>query len=329
MKTQFIEITRTALSAVAMNTIAVGVALFASLSPAQADPALLRNSVHVSGDTITVGDLWDNAGPKADTPLARAPQAGRKIILEARWLSAVAQAYGVDWKPLTLSDRAVVERATRTVSDERIQQELLQALQNYGVPPDAEVDLANRQPIVVASEDPDTIAIHDLVYDDRLARFSATLETPAGSADAIRTRISGRVFVTTKIPVLTHAVNTGDIITVADLDFRPNRSNNPRPDLLTDPKRLIGQSARHLIQAGVPILAQDVQRPLVITKGSMVTLTLTSGAMTLTTQGRAIEDGALGDTVRVTNTSSNMTVEGRAEGMNRVAIAPLSRVLAN
>jgi flagella basal body P-ring formation protein FlgA len=44
--------------------------------------------------------------------------------------------------------------------------------------------------------------------------------------------------------------------------------------------------------------------------------------MTLTTQGRSIEQGAVGDVVRVTNTHSNLIVVGKVTGANLVTVAP-------
>jgi len=52
--------------------------------------------------------------------------------------------------------------------------------------------------------------------------------------------------------------------------------------------------------------------------------------MTLTAQGRAVEPGALGDTIRVANATSNQIVEAKIDGPNTVTVSPNSGgVLAN
>ena len=51
--------------------------------------------------------------------------------------------------------------------------------------------------------------------------------------------------------------------------------------------------------------------------------------MSLTSQGRAVEQGSVGDTIRITNTRSNMTVEGKIEGLNLVTVPLNGTALAN
>ncbi len=48
--------------------------------------------------------------------------------------------------------------------------------------------------------------------------------------------------------------------------------------------------------------------------------------MTLTAQGRALEDGGAGDTVRVVNTQSNTVVQAVVTGANRVSVLPAGTI---
>ena len=79
---------------------------------------------------------------------------------------------------------------------------------------------------------------------------------------------------------------------------------------------------RQMLRSGQMLSAADLQRPISVTKGALVTMILKVGAMSLTTQGRALEQGSLGDFIRITNTHSNMTVTGKIEGPNVVSVAP-------
>src|SRR3546814_11671597 len=72
-------------------------------------PALLRNAVTIDGGLIRVGDLFDGALPNGDVAVARAPAPGESVVLDARWLSAVARAYGLAWRPASRFDQTVVK----------------------------------------------------------------------------------------------------------------------------------------------------------------------------------------------------------------------------
>jgi flagellar basal body P-ring formation protein FlgA len=52
-----------------------------------------------------------------------------------------------------------------------------------------------------------------------------------------------------------------------------------------------------------------------------VMLTVKSGGLTITAQGRALSDGRRGDIVRVVATPTNRTLDGAVEGPGAVRIA--------
>jgi flagella basal body P-ring formation protein FlgA len=73
----------------------------------------------------------------------------------------------------------------------------------------------------------------------------------------------------------------------------------------------------------------DLQKPVAIARGSMVSVVLKTPAMLLTTQGRALDDGAIGDVIRVLNTRSNMTVQGTVSASGEVIVSPAGSLALN
>jgi flagellar basal body P-ring formation protein FlgA len=59
-------------------------------------PSLKPNPV-ARGAQITLGDIFNNAGPAAATPLARAPGPGQRVVFGAPSLQARASAAGLRW----------------------------------------------------------------------------------------------------------------------------------------------------------------------------------------------------------------------------------------
>ena len=57
-------------------------------------------------------------------------------------------------------------------------------------------------------------------------------------------------------------------------------------------------------------------------KGKIITLNFTKGGIMLSAKGKALENGGLGDTVRVMNTQSKSVVQGTVTGPETVSIVP-------
>jgi flagella basal body P-ring formation protein FlgA len=74
---------------------------------------------------------------------------------------------------------------------------------------------------------------------------------------------------------------------------------------------VIGQEARVALYAGRPILVGDIGPPAVIARNQIVALHYRANGITISTEGRALERGAIGDRVRVMNLGSRATVFGQ------------------
>ncbi len=300
-------------------------------APAAADTGavVLRGSAAIDGDVIRLGDLFDNVGEKAGTVVTHAPQPGRRIVLDAQWLATVANAHGIAWRPLGRAERLVVERRSTTIGVDEIAVELRRALEIEGVDPGAELQLANRSlQIHLPVDAAPRIEVRDLDYDRRTGRFAAAVEI-SGGAGPQRARVSGRVFSMTEVPVLARAMNRGEVIGEGDIEWMPLREARLARGVVTDTDQLVGKELRHPARAGQPLRANDVQAPVVVARNSMVTMILRTGGLSLTAQGRAVEDGSQGAVIRVTNTHSNVTVEAKVEGPGVVSVMPAGHVLAN
>ncbi|MGE5502945.1 MAG: flagellar basal body P-ring formation chaperone FlgA [Actinomycetota bacterium] len=303
--------------------IAAAAVLWASAAPAAGLPAQLKTATIVEGDVIRLGDLWDNLGERASVPVASAPQPGKRVTLDARWLGAVAAAYGVEWRPAGVFERTTVERNGQTVDIALIETELHEALVAEGAPARSQIDIAGRNSLqmVVPANVPMTVAVRDLVWDPRMSRFTGTVEVPAGSPAATRVKVTGRVWTTTRIPVLTHAMGRGDVITEKDVEWQEMREENARRDVVTDARHLIGMEPRYQLRAGTPVRTTEVAKPVAVARNGVVTMMYRTKFMTLSAQGRAIEDGSTGDVIRVTNMQTKQTVEARVEAPGMVSVA--------
>ena len=295
-------------------------------------PITLRSQATIEGDVVKLGDIWDNLGAKAEVVLAGAPQPGKRIVAEARWLSAVAKANDIDWQPVTAFDRIVIERAGRTIDIHLVETELRDALVLQGLAGNFDIEISNRAGLnfMIPADGSGQIAVRDLIFDSRTNRFAAIVEAPADSPTAIRQRVSGRVFQVTRVPVLSRAMNRGDVIGAADVKWMDIRADLSRRDIVTDPDQIVGQEPRAPLRAEAPLRASDLRRPVLVERNALVTVALRTPYMSLTTQGKAQEPGGKGDIIHIVNLQSKRTVEAVVEGPNLVSVTPGgSRLLSN
>jgi flagellar basal body P-ring formation protein FlgA len=83
---------------------------------------------------------------------------------------------------------------------------------------------------------------------------------------------------------------------------------------------VLGRTPRRPLQAGHPIRQADIGAFTLVQRNETVTMILRTRTMTLTAQGKALEDGAEGQTIRVQNPKGNRAVEGRVTGPGEVTV---------
>ena len=105
-----------------------------------------------------------------------------------------------------------------------------------------------------------------------------------------------------------HTLPAGSVITAGDLRV----IDTDRPGL-TDPSAAIGMQTRITIYEGRPLHANMLQAPRLVDRNQIVRLSFLRGGLRIDTEGRAMDDGAAGEMIRVMNIGSRSTVT--AQGM--------------
>ena len=135
---------------------------------------------------------------------------------------------------------------------------------------------------------------------------------------------------TVRVPVLANNVGANEVIKEGDLIWQSVPAYQVRADVVTQPEDIIGLAPRRAQRAGKVLRRVEYAPPIAVRKGSYVTMMLRHGALLLTTQGRALEQGAVGETIRLVNIDSNNTIPGEivAPGIVAVTIYGQSALLA-
>jgi flagella basal body P-ring formation protein FlgA len=299
------------------------------------DPAdqqvIVRDFAMVSDNLVRIGDLFINAGEKAAREVGYAPAPGRRMVFDARTLYRLARAHGLEWRPMSIHDKAVIERESVIVSGTEVEDQVLAALRDKGIATDGvEVELNNPMlKLHLPADATETVDVEDLNYTAGNRRFSAILTIPGDGLNMRRVRVAGRIHRVSGVPVLARRVMRGEIISERDIEWLQLRSGRIPYNTVLDADALIGLSPKRTLRAGAPVRMSEVQQPVLVSKGGHVTLVLETRRMTLTARGRALEDGARGDTIRVTNAQSHTVVEGEVTGAGTVAVSPSGAMAIN
>lgn len=295
---------------------------------ARADAATLRSDVTVSGNAITLGDLFDDAGAATRIIVADAPAPGLTTDISVSRISLAARRNGLAWHNTTGLTHVTVARAGTAVPDSEVSAAIASAIiaTTPALMPSAklQVDFANgASGVQVGLGDATTVKVEQIATNPRTGAFEAMLRAPADDLTAPLRRVSGRAYPVVDVPVLTREIAPGDVVRAQDIDWVRLPAMRVSQNIVTSQSQLVGMSPRHQIRPGDPIRTSDVQAPLVVTKGTQVDMTYTIGSLTLMARGRALQSGAVGDTVDVLNPRSSRTIQAVVEGPSIVRVESL------
>ena len=306
-------------------TIIAAALAFVGFAPAYAQVGL-RASVTVTSPHIRLRDLFP--GAENDAVIANTPVPGRRLVLDVYALKRIAKRHNVRWQPRTRFDQSTVTRESRVLKTTEIESALQQALAGTGIAADSQVELTNRSiNIRVATGVPSPFRIDNPVRDANTGRISAVLAVATGGREALSYRLDGFTYTVIDVPVLNRRIRRGEVIASGDVIWKKYRKALVGRNVVRDRRTAIGQAARRYLAAGGPFQIDDLEAPKLVRKGALVTIQLVTANLRLTAKARAIEDGAMNDTIRVVNVRSKKTVEAIVRGPTTVVIPTASAVV--
>lgn len=288
----------------------------------------LRSQALVSGDVVRIGDLVDNAGAFSEIAIFRSPDLGTTGSVPARQVVEALRTHkviGVDTRDIR---DVVVTRAARTLTSKDIEGNVASALSGKGGLGDA-ADLAvtldrDTGPLQLDAAYRSELTPIAARYDNRNSRFDVTFEIRNEVTSApTRLRFTGLAYETVLTTVLTRAVDRGDVLKAADLATERRPKVEAGNDL-ANRDRALGMQMRKRVNPGQPLRNGDIGKPDLVQRDQNVSIVYQTPGIYLTMRGKAIEGGAEGDTVNVTNLQSKRVVQGTIVGPGQVLVAPIA-----
>ncbi|MBM3556457.1 MAG: flagellar basal body P-ring formation protein FlgA [Alphaproteobacteria bacterium] len=307
-------------------------ALAALGGAAQAEPRI-RPAIAIDGDRITLGDLFDDAGNAAPAEVARAPLPGERLTLPVGDIAAVANSNGLAYLPPDLRAVVLVIRNAKPVPDDLVFDAVTDALRRHTGSSDLRIEYGTRSPgLKVGRNDPETVAVRDILLDERAGRFTALVVAPADDPAAPRIRVFGNAWRVMQIPVLARPISPGTPIAETDLGRLEVRADRVGSNVIMESTQLLGMTPTRPLPAGQPIALRDIRRPAVVMRGQTVMMVYSLPGIELTALGKAMDDGGVGDSIRLSNLQSRNVVNAVVESADTVRVphraGPPARALA-
>ena len=301
----------------------------ARAAQAQGVPPAPRPLVLVEEPVLRLTDIFENAGEAGAATIGAAPAPGRRMLLDAATLSAIARRHGLAWRPLSGEERSIVERPGRPVPREEVESLLREELVRLGMDPEAEMELPGFAPPVVPLGALPQAMIEAAHFEAQTKRFAATLVVAADGMPSWRGRVSGRALTTVPVVVATRRLAVGEVVSPGDLREVRMRTERVRPGTAQRTEDVRGKQLRRPIGAELPFMLVDLTAPSIVRKNQLVLMVLEGPGLALTAQGRAMDDAARGDRIPVMNLASRSIVEAEAIGPGRVRVTPGAVPLQN
>tara|TARA_R110002020_G_scaffold305817_4_gene521717 strand:+ start:1290 stop:1721 length:432 start_codon:yes stop_codon:yes gene_type:complete len=112
-------------------------------------------------------------------------------------------------------------------------------------------------------------------------------------------------------------LSRGTMISSGDISVNVEGAEAPQ-DVLA---QYVGKELTRTVYTGTEIRERDVQEPVLVKRNSPVTMIYRVGRLEISTNGRALSEGAMGEIVRVMNMDSRQAVEGRVTALGVVEMA--------
>lgn len=288
--------------------------IFLSASAFAASP---KDGVVVVDRKVVLSDVFYDLPKDADATrfLAPAPKMGDELVLDASSLLRISKALNLGWRPDTWEEEVIVKGASSAISKSAIVEKISSKIKSMGFSGEFEIYLNMAGGIAVPKGSSYDISIDGFSLDKKTMRFSGVLK-----GDFPSKNISGQAFHLTKVPLPKSAIQSGDIIRHSDLKTVLMKSKDLQNDVMLNIEDIEGMAAQRTLRPDGVIRTSDLKPPKLVERGQSVTMVFAQGGLEIITTGKALEGGARGDVIRVSNSASSRTVDAKVVGINQVSV---------
>lgn len=222
------------------------------------------------------------------------------------------------------------EPLSYAVTQAEAERAIADALQERGLGEAVEASIVGRRsPELVRRTVPVVMEIHDLEAEKGDSRFTATLafsteatlERPAQKLGHIA--VVGRYDEMVEVPVVKFRMNSTDVIKADDVEWQRMPAARLKRDTVLELEDIVGMSPVRGLTPGRAIETAEVQAPALVLRRSPVRMSYQSERINIQAVGTAMQDGAMGQTIKVRNDNSGLEVDARVVSRGEVEVMPM------
>ncbi len=302
-------------------TLFFGVILVLIYPHSAAAISLKSNSI-IADNTIKLSDIFAGLPEYQDKVLGPAPLPGKDMVLNARTLLRIAVALDLPWRPDHAGEQVVLSRAATIVGLGMIEDALKDEISSQGsVSGNYKIAFAGPlSEIVLPQNEAPSVEVQSIHFTDGQDRFEATLVAPSKELPLKTLRVNGVVQRMVEVPILRSTIRQGMIIGERDVEMISIREAELDHDTVMHKDELVGMTARRIVLQGKPLKITELEAPQIVERGELVTMFVNHKGMRLSAQAKALENGAKGDVIRVSNISSSKTLNAQVIGQREVRV---------
>lgn len=121
-----------------------------------------------------------------------------------------------------------------------------------------------------------------------------------------------------RVVVPVRDIARGETLAESDLAYAFVDPANVMPGTATSVESVVGRQTRRVLRTGLSMRNDDVRAPVLVTKGTTVTMMFDAPGITLTATGKAMSEGGMGETVTVQNPASYRQITALVTGPGTV-----------
>jgi flagella basal body P-ring formation protein FlgA len=153
-------------------------------------------------------------------------------------------------------------------------------------------------------------------FDPKFSSFRVQINYNDGKIDTL----SGKYVPYIMAPIASKYIKFGDVIQASDVGGQKTRLDTVRRGFATDDAEVVGMQAKKYIAVGRMFKINELSSPIVLKNKDPVNITYSAGAITLKTVGIVLGSGAVGDMIKVKNTSTGAVLLGQIINKNTVEV---------
>lgn len=279
-----------------------------------------RTDIVVKSENIRLGDVFEGVARNGDFVLAPAPAPGEELVWNAPTLMRIATAFNLPWRPAK-DDAVKIRRAAARIDAATLRSVVNDHLTHLDEQDSFDVSITSEVPdIVVPTIETPSVELADFDMSPQGGAFSAIIRITGDEGKVQNVNLRGMAERMARVPVLRRTLRNGSIIAESDITWVEKPATSVRSEIIRDTAELVGATPRKVIGAGSFIRADDLQQPLLISRGDIVTMVFEQAGMHLTARGRALDNGTMGQVIKVSNVGSNRQLEARVTARKQVTV---------